>query len=100
MQAEFTGEARIQRVMVNLAQIRLSPEDLSNPISFQLALSRVYESVIRALEGGARYSYVAEVKFRDSLGNQVVFAVDLGDRTPPVSSDRVKARITVELYEE
>lgn len=100
MQVEFIGDARIQRVMVNLAQIRLSPEDLANPISFQLALSRVYEGLMKALEGGIRYSYVAEVRFRDSLGNQVVFAVDLGDKLPPISSERVKAKITIEFYEE
>lgn len=100
MQVEFSGEARIQRAMINLAQIRLSPEDLSNPISFQLALSRIYENLMKALEGGVKYSYIAEVKFKDSLGNQIVFAVDLGDKMPPISSDRVKARILVEFYEE
>ncbi len=100
MQVEFSGEARIQRAMINLAQVRLSPEDLSNPISFQLALSRIYENLMKALEGGVRYSYVAEVRFKDSLGNQIVFAVDLGDKMPPMSSDRVKARILVEFYEE
>lgn len=99
-QVEINGEARIQRVMLNMAQIRLSPEDLSNPVSFQIALSRIYENLMKALEGGVKHTYIAEVKFRDSLGNQVVFAVDLGDKVPATPSEKLKARIFIELYEE
>ena len=100
LQIEFNGEAKIQRALLNIAQIKISPEELSNPISFQLAISRIYENLMKALEGGFKYSYVAEVKFKDSLGNQIVFAVDLGDKVPPVSSDKLKARIIVELIED
>lgn len=99
-QVEVNGEARIQRVMLNMAQIRLSPEDLSNPVSFQIALSRIYENLMKALEGGIKHTYIAEVKFKDSLGNQVVFAVDLGDKVPATPSEKLKARIFIELYEE
>ncbi|MEM2157950.1 MAG: hypothetical protein QXX60_07175 [Sulfolobales archaeon] len=99
-QVEINGEARIQRVMLNMAQIRLSPEDLSNPVSFQIALSRIYENLMKALEGGIKHTYIAEVKFKDSLGNQVVFAVDLGDKVPATPSEKLKARIFIELYEE
>ncbi|MEM0361892.1 MAG: hypothetical protein QXH57_03465 [Sulfolobales archaeon] len=99
-QVELIGEARIQRIMLNMAQIRLSPEDLSNPVSFQIALSRIYENLMKALEGGIKYTYVAEVRFKDSLGNQVVFAVDLGDKIPATPSERLKARISIEFYEE
>ncbi|MEM1982599.1 MAG: hypothetical protein QXD94_02860 [Sulfolobales archaeon] len=99
-QVEINGEARIQRVMLNMAQIRLSPEDLSNPVSFQIALSRIYENLMKALEGGVKHTYIAEVKFKDSLGNQVVFAVDLGDKVPATPSEKLKARIFIELYEE
>ncbi|MEM2444220.1 MAG: hypothetical protein QXK56_03110 [Sulfolobales archaeon] len=99
-QVEINGEARIQRVMLNMAQIRLSPEDLSNPVSFQIALSRIYENLMKALEGGVKHTYIAEVKFKDSLGNQVVFAVDLGDKVPTTPSEKLKARIFIELYEE
>ncbi len=100
LQAEFNGEARIQRVMLNMAQIRLSPEDLANPISFQIALSRIYENIMKAFEGGVKYAYVAEVRFKDSLGNQVVFAVDLGDNVPATPSEKLKARISIEFYDE
>lgn len=99
-QVEINGEARIQRVMLNMAQIRLSPEDLSNPVSFQIALSRIYENLMKALEGDIKHTYIAEVKFKDSLGNQVVFAVDLGDKVPATPSEKLKARIFIELYEE
>ncbi len=100
LQVELNGEARIQRVMLNMAQIRLSPEDLSNPVSFQIALSRIYENLMKALEGGIKYTYVAEVKFKDSLGNYIAFAVDLGDSIPAIPSERLKAKISIELYEE
>ncbi|MEL9997483.1 MAG: hypothetical protein QXH99_03200 [Sulfolobales archaeon] len=100
LQGEFIGDAKIQRVMLNMAQIRLNLEDLSNPVSFQLAMSRIYENLMKALEGGIKYSYVAEIKFKDSLGNQIVFALDLGDKIPAISSEKLKARIYVELYED
>jgi hypothetical protein len=98
--AEFMGTAKIQKAALNLAKIRLTPEDLSNPVSFQLALSRIYEHLMESMEKGLKTVYVAEVRFTDSLGNNVVFAVNLGESVPPFSSDRVKARIFVEFYEE
>ncbi len=98
---DYTGEAKIGRVMKNIATISLKPEDFSSPISLQMAFSRIYEAMMRMVEeGGPRPSYVAEVKFTDDLGNQVVFAVDLGENVPPFSKEKVKARIVVELYEE
>jgi len=98
---DYVGEAKIGRVMKNIATISLKPEDFSSPISLQMAFSRIYEAMMRMVEeGGPRPSYVAEVKFTDDLGNQVVFAVDLGENVPPFSKEKVKARIVVELYEE
>jgi len=97
----YEGSARIGRIMKNFATVTLKPEDFSNPIAFQMAISRIYESMIKMFElGGPKSSYVAEVKFSDDLGNSVVFAVDLGSETPPFSGERVKARIYVEIYEE
>ncbi|ABM79907.1 hypothetical protein [Hyperthermus butylicus] len=98
--AIFEGEARIGEVIRGLHAIQLRPEDFSSPVALQMALSRIYEAVIKAFEQGPRKQYVAEVRFTDSLGNRVVFAVDLGESPPPFSKDRVKARIVVELYEE
>ena len=98
---EFEGKARIGKVMKNFATISLRPEDFSSPIALQMAFSRIYESLIKIMEeGGPKPTYVAEVRFTDDLGNEVVFAIDLGEEIPPFASDRVKARITVELYEE
>jgi hypothetical protein len=66
-----------------------------------MAISRIYESMIKMFEsGGPKPTYVAEVRFTDDLGNSVVFAVDLGSTTPPFSGEKVKARIYVEIYEE
>lgn len=97
----FEGEARIGRAMKNLATITLKPEDLSSPVAFQMALSRIYESLMKIFEsGGPRPTYVAEVRFTDDLGNPVAFAVDLGETPPPLSKDKVRVRILVEFYEE
>jgi len=96
----FEGKARIGTVIGNLAQVQLRPEDLSSPIAFQMALSRIYEAVMKAVESGLKKIYVAEIRFRDSLGNNVVFAVNLGESPPPFSKDVVKARIVVEIFEE
>ena len=98
--AIFEGEARVGEVMKGMQAIQLRPEDLSSPIALQMALSRMYEAVLKMLESGPKKSYVAEVKFTDSLGNTVVFAVDLGESPPPFSKDKVKARIVVEIYED
>lgn len=98
---EYEGRARIGRVMRNLMTLTLRPEDFSSPVSLQMAISRIYESMMKVFEsGGPKPGYVAEVRFKDDMGNNVVFAVDLGGSTPPFSRDRVKARVIVELYEE
>lgn len=96
----FEGQAKIGSVFGNLAQVQLKPEDFSSPIALQMALSRIYEAVMKTLEGGLKKIYVAEVKFKDSLGNNVSFAVNLGESPPPFSKDTVKARIVVEIFEE
>ncbi|MDM7275222.1 MAG: hypothetical protein P3X22_003755 [Thermoprotei archaeon] len=97
----YEGSARVGRVAKNLVSVTLKPEDFSSPIAFQMAISRIYESMIKMIEsGGPKQSYVAEIRFTDDLGNNVVFGVDLGDNIPPFSSDKVKARILVEIFEE
>ncbi|WFO75770.1 hypothetical protein J4526_02595 [Desulfurococcaceae archaeon MEX13E-LK6-19] len=98
--AIYEGTAKIGEVLKNLANIRLTPEDFSSPIALQMALSRIYNAIIKSFEEGPEKRYVAEVRFKDSLGNIVSFAVDLGSSLPPFSSNEVKARIIVELYEE
>ena len=98
--AMFEGEAKVGQVLSGLQTIQLRPEDLASPISLQMALSRIYEAVMKAFEEGMKRRYIAEVRFKDSLGNTVVFAVDLGETPPPFSKDRVKARVVVEIYEE
>jgi hypothetical protein len=98
---EYEGEAKIGKVMKNIATITLKPEDLASPVSLQMAFTRIYESIMRMIEeGGPRATYVAEVRFTDDLGNPVVIAVDLGEELPPFSSSKVKARVRVELFEE
>ncbi len=97
----YEGRARIGKVMKNMAMVSLRPEDMANPIAFQMAMTRIYESIMKIFEeGGPRQTYVAEIRFTDDLGNQVVFAVDLGETPPPLSRDRVKARVIVEIYDE
>jgi len=96
----FEGKAKIGEIMSGFEQIVLRPEDLSSPISFQMALSRIMNSLMKSLEKGPRKKYVAEVRFSDNMGNTVVFAVDLGENPPLFSGREVKARIVVELYEE
>ncbi len=101
---EFYGVAKIEKVISgiakSLAEAQLSPQDLANPISFQIALSRLYEAILKSLSEGGKTTYVAEVRFRDSLGNPVIFAVDLGEKPPALSESRVKVKIVVEFIEE
>jgi len=98
--AVFEGEAKIGTVFAGMQEVRLRPEDFASPISLQMAISRIYEAVMKAFEEGMKKKYVAEIRFTDSLGNPVVFAVDLGETMPPFSREKVKARVIVEIYEE
>jgi len=100
---EFTGLARVSKVPLGiakgLAQAKITPQDLSNPVSFQLAFSRLYEALMKSIEMSEGETYVAEVRFVDSLGNEVAFAVNMGDKPPAFSNDTVKVRVIVEFYE-
>ncbi len=97
----FEGEARIGRVMKNIATVALRPEDFSSPVALQMAFSRIYEAMMKMVEeGGPKPTYMAEIRFTDDMGNNVVFAVELGESVPPFSKEKVKARVIVELYEE
>lgn len=98
--AIFEGSAKIGEVLAPFVSIQLRPEDLSSPISFQMALSRIYSALLKSMESGPKKSYVAEVRFRDSLGQEVILAINLGETPPPFTKQYVKARILIELYEE
>lgn len=98
--AIFTGQARIGEILGELTSIQLRPEDFSSPVALQMAISRIYNALLKSLEKGFKKKYVAEVRFTDALGNNVVFAVDLGEEPPPFKLDNVKARILVEIYED
>ena len=98
--AIFEGEAKIGEVIQGLQALQLRPEDFSSPVALQMAISRIYEALMKTFESGPRKRYVAEVRFTDSLGNPVIIAVDLGEAPPPFSTDKVKARVVIELYEE
>ncbi len=94
------GEARIGEVLKELTMVKLTPQDLSNPVSLQMAISRIYSALLKSLEEGPKKRFMAEIRFNDDMGNTVVFAVDLGENAPPFKHDKVKARIIIELYED
>ena len=96
----FHGKAKVGEILGNLAQIQLRPEDFSSPLSLQMALSRIYDAILKSFQEGLKKKYIAEVKFVDALGNQVIVAVDLGESPPPFSKSEVKAKILIELFEE
>jgi hypothetical protein len=96
----FDGKAKVGEVLNTFQQLVLKPDDLSSPVSLQMALSRIMDSIMKSMSEGVKKKYVAEIKFTDSMGNPVVLAVDLGENPPPLSKKEVKARIVIELYEE
>lgn len=98
--AVFEGKARVGEIMGNLASIQLRPEDFSSPIALQMALTRIYDALMKSLQEGMKKRYIAEVKFKDSMGNPISIAVDLGESPPPFSGREVKAKIYIELSEE
>jgi len=96
----FEGRAKIGEIMGNLISIQLKPEDFSSPLSFQMALTRIYNEVLNMMQQQPKTHYVAEVKFNDSMGNPVVIGVDFGDKIPPLSKKDVKVKVIIEFYDE
>ncbi|MCQ5336981.1 MAG: hypothetical protein NO475_02135 [Candidatus Methanomethylicia archaeon] len=96
----FTGSAKIGEMLDTFMQLTLTPQDITSPIALQMALSRIYETMTKTLTSGPKKRYIAEVRFTDSLGNPVVIGLDLGEKLPPFTSNEVKARILIELFEE
>jgi len=96
----FEGVARIGEVMSTFKSIALRPEDFTSPVALQMALTRIYDTILRSLTETPKKAFVAEVRFTDSMGNIVVFAADLGESPPPLPGTKVKARIIVELLED
>lgn len=96
----FNGTAKVGEVIPQFSQVSLTAQDMSSPVSMQMAMSRIYEALTKATESGAKKKFLAEVRFMDSMGNPVVLALDLGERMPPFTSKEVKARVLVELYED
>ncbi|MEM2203109.1 MAG: hypothetical protein QXI22_02010 [Sulfolobales archaeon] len=96
----FEGTARIGEVMSTFKSITLRPEDFASPIALQMALTRIYDTLMRSITETPKKTFIAEIKFTDSAGNTVVFAAELGTSPPPLPGTKVKARITVELLEE
>ena len=96
----FIGTAKLGEMLPQFSQVSLTAQDISSPVSMQMAMSRIYEALTKTPESGARKKYVAEVRFADSMGNPVVLALDLGDKVPPFTNKEVKARVLIELYED
>jgi len=96
----FNGTAKVGEILAGFTQLALTPQDMTSPVALQMAISRIYEAMTKAVASGPKKKYVAEVKFTDSMGNQVVLALDLGEQMPPFMNKEVKARILIELFEE
>ncbi len=96
----LTGTAKVGEVLAGFTQLSITPQDMTSPVALQMAISRIYETMTKAVEAGPKKKFVAEVRFNDSMGNQIVMALDLGQQLPPFVNKDVKARILVELYED
>ncbi|MEZ0290725.1 MAG: hypothetical protein ABWJ42_06525 [Sulfolobales archaeon] len=94
----FVGRARIGEILDTFKNLRIKPEDFANPIALQMALTRLYENLMRSLSSEPRKTYVAEVSFQDSLGSQIIFAADLGETPPPIETQYARVKIVVEFY--
>lgn len=97
---EFEGKAKIGEVFGNLVSFQLRPEDLTSPLALQMAISRLYDELMKAMQGPPTKHYVAEVRFTDSTGNPVSIGVDLGSNLPPLSKREVKVKVVIEFYDE
>ncbi|MGC9105890.1 MAG: hypothetical protein ACP5HQ_05675 [Thermoprotei archaeon] len=97
---EFEGKARIGEIFGNMVSFQLRPEDLTSPLAIQMAISRLYEELMKAMQGPPTKHYVAEVRFNDSTGTPVTIGVDLGQTLPPLSKKEVKVKVIIEFYDE
>jgi len=94
--AEFSATAKIGQVMGGIQALTLSPQDLSSPVSLQMALTRIMDSLAKLSTSQPEKKWIAEVRFTDSLGNPISIAVDLGPM-PPLEATEYRARVKVEL---
>jgi hypothetical protein len=96
----FNGTAKVGEILSGFTQLAITPQDMTSPVALQMAISRIYEAMTKAVASGPKKKYMAEVRFTDSMGNQVTMALDLGEKMPPFINKEVKARILIELFEE
>lgn len=94
------GTAKVGEVLAGFTQLAITPQDMTSPVALQMAISRIYEVMTKAVESGPKKKFVAEVKFNDSMGNPITMALDLGQKLPPFVNKEVKAKVLVELYED
>lgn len=94
----FEATGRVGKVIKGLSTITLKPEDFSSPISLQMAISRIYDALLKMMEeGGPSSTYVAEVRFTDDLGNPVVIGVELGENVFKSTGDSLRVKVIVEI---
>lgn len=46
---EFEGKAKVGQVMGNLQALSLKPEDFASPLALQMALSKLYNDLMKSL---------------------------------------------------
>jgi hypothetical protein len=56
----FIGNAKVGEILPQFAQVSLTPQDMSSPVSMQMAMSRIYEALTKATDSGIRKKYLAE----------------------------------------
>jgi hypothetical protein len=86
----FEGEAKLGKVMAPAVTLSLNPEDFESPLSLQFAITKLMENLTKALEQPPEPKYMAEVRFKDHMGQPVTLAMT--SERPYLRSVRTKLR--------
>ena len=106
---EFEGKATIgesyrfaRDFSTLLDELVRSGQNVAGPAGFAAFISKIYETLSKSLESQSASDkvWVASVEFRDGFNTPVHVSLDLGDKIPMLSSNVVRAKIIIELYDE
>lgn len=95
---EFEGTAKIKQISKLYTDL-VGTEELDT-----LDITHIFTKILDSLTSNPskleEKVFVAKIGFKDSAGHDVGFVINVGDKTPPFSRDKVRARIVVEIYDE
>ena len=95
---EFEGAAKIKQISKLYKEFVGAEEP--DTLDIASILTKLLDNVMSDLSKLEEKTFVAKIAFKDSVGHEASFTVDIGNKVPPFSRDKVRARVIVEIYDD